>query len=708
MTTSTWQRGVSLLALLLGVASTARAEELRGKNVVITWLAPETFGAGPETIGLLFTPEPGWHLYWTNPGDSGAPPKIAVAVTGGDGTTLGAVAYPAPSRLVQSEIVTLGYEAPFAPSFTVTPATSSKQVALAAKLEWLLCRSDACVPGFGTLALSRPRTTGEARWAAGVKDQLGKFVAATPQPIGDAPWTVESVRELGDKPARLQLQLKSKQPGAPAPDAFFEDGAYVAAAAPKVESSPSGFVLLAALAGGPTPTATRFVLAGGGKAYAVEAPVGKGPAAAAAPPTAALTKAVAVEPLPPLAGAPKAEPIALWLLLVFAFVGGVILNLMPCVLPVLSIKFLSLAESQSGGRMKQALLYTAGVVVTFASLGGTLIALRSAGSKIGWGFHLQSPVVILGLVLLFWLMALNFLGVFEIGFLTQRLAGNAKTTSSFASGILAVFVAAPCTGPFMGTAVGAAATLPPIPALLIFMFLGLGLAMPFVALAAMPRLLARLPKPGAWMDRLKQFFAFPLFATVLWLVWVLGVQIGTDGWLIATGVMLMTSFSLWLGQSSRTAVHAFAWLLAIGVVLGAGIQLRGLAKPAVATAPGTDPKTPATTAKVDHYAPYDAAKIEASRRAGRAVFIDFTASWCITCQANKKAVLETDAGLALWKQHDVELYAADWSNDDENITAALAAFGRNSVPLYVYYPKGGGAPQILPQLLTLETLEKLF
>ncbi len=394
------------------------------------------------------------------------------------------------------------------------------------------------------------------------------------------------------------------------------------------------------------------------------------------------------------------------MLLGLAMLGGVILNLMPCVLPVLSIKFLSLAQSQDGGRMKQALLYTAGVVVTFAGLGGTLIGLRAAGSKVGWGFHLQSPVIVLGLVLLFWLMALNFLGVFEIGFVAQRVAGSAKPTNSFGSGILAVFVAAPCTGPFMGTAVGAAATLPPVQALSIFVALGLGLASPFVALAASPKLMSKLPRPGEWMNRLKQFFAFPLFATVLWLMWVLGVQIGTEGWFVACAVLLITSFALWLGGGSRLAL-ALAWLIGLGGTGGAFVHIHGAARPAVAHAAtsgttGTTPGGPKT------YAPYDAAKIEAARKAGKAVFVDFTASWCLTCQANKKAVLGTQAGLDLFTKHDVELFEADWSNDDENITQALAAFGRNSVPLYVYYPKGGGAPQILPQILTLSVLEKLF
>lgn len=706
------------VAGIAAVATPVEANKGRPPIVTAGWLAPEQFGRGAETIAVTYDVPAGWHLYWRNPGDSGTAPKLDATTT--TGATIGGLEWPTPKRHVDGPLVLNEYEGALALPFSVTPGAGDK-LSITAKLEWLVCRAEECVPEFTTLTLDRP-VGGEARWAVSDRDKLGKARARVPKAIAESPWQVKSIERSGDE---LRVSLAGGKDVA-LETAFFEDGELVQAKAPKIEASKdgSGFVVTAAaVVGSKTPGKTSLVLVGKDVAYrAVDVAIGGAPAVAmneAAKTAGAATAVSASLPVAPTAappaatataalGAPVVEaPPPLYLLLLFALLGGFILNLMPCVLPVLSIKFLALADSDEG-RLKQALLYSLGVVVTFGSLGGLLIGLRAAGSKIGWGFHLQSPVVVLALVLLFWLMALNFLGVFEIGFVTQRLAGNAKSTSSFGSGVLAVFVAAPCTGPFMGTAVGAAATLPAVQAIAIFVSLGIGLASPFVLFALSPALIKRLPRPGAWMERLKQFFAFPLFATVLWLIWVLGVQTGTDGWLVASAALLVVSFAIWLGSSTRTLVQGAAWVMAIGVILGAGFQLRSATKPAVAqtTKGASTPHDP--NAKVEHYQPWDAAKIETLRKEGKAVFVDFTASWCITCQANKKAVLETDAGIALWKKHEVELFAADWSNEDENITAALATFGRNSVPLYVYYPKGGGAPQVLPQILSLSIIEKLF
>lgn len=392
---------------------------------------------------------------------------------------------------------------------------------------------------------------------------------------------------------------------------------------------------------------------------------------------------------------PDQEETTFIILLLSAFLGGIILNLMPCVLPVLSIKFFSLAKVSRETRWHEILFYTLGVLVTFTALGGIFLALRAGGSAIGWGFQLQSPPIVMALILLFWMMGLSFLGFFEFGDAIVRSAGRFQQSGAFATGVLSVFIATPCTGPFMGTALGAAATLPALQALTIFFFLGLGLAFPFLLLAIFPNL--RLPKPGMWMITLRQFLAFPLFATVIWLLWVLGLQLGTDAWLYVSIICLVLTFSLWLGKDRPKLIKGLAWLIAIGA-LGAGSKW-------VTSAPtvGMMEVTKGTVRWED----YDAAAIAAAR-GKQPIFIDFTAAWCVTCQVNKKTVLETEAAEAIYLKQNVKLIRADWTNLDPKITDALAEFERASVPLYLFYPADGSKPKILPQILTLAEIEGLF
>ena len=292
-------------------------------------------------------------------------------------------------------------------------------------------------------------------------------------------------------------------------------------------------------------------------------------------------------------------------------------------------------------------------------------------------------------------MALSFIGAFEFGHSLMNLAGKANSRSSFATGVLAVFVAAPCTGPFMGAALGASAVLPAPQAMAIFLGLGAGLAAPFLLLAISPRLSALLPKPGPWMETLRQFLAFPLFATVIWLLWVLGHLVGDDGWLIGTGLLLVVSLAIWLLRSDRSIVKVGAGAM---VLLAMVVAVKQLQHAETAALP---------TASDSAWQSFDAQKIAAARQNGQAVFIDYTAAWCITCQVNKKLVLDTDEASALFEQHDVLRIRADWTRYDEDITEALAALNRNSVPVYVFYPAGGGQ-EVLPQILTLDLIRELF
>ncbi|RYZ52060.1 MAG: glucan 1,4-alpha-glucosidase, partial [Proteobacteria bacterium] len=386
-----------------------------------------------------------------------------------------------------------------------------------------------------------------------------------------------------------------------------------------------------------------------------------------------------------------------FILLLSAFVGGIILNLMPCVLPVLSIKFFSLAKVSPQTRFREAMLYTLGVLVTFTGLGALFLALRAGGAAIGWGFQLQSPPIVTALIVLFFVMGLSFLGFFEFGNSLTRAAGKFENTGAFATGCLSVFVATPCTGPFMGTALGAAATLPAIQALIIFFALGLGLASPFLALAFFPKL--RLPRPGNWMIVLRQVLAFPLFATVIWLLWVLGMQLGSDAWLYITSLGLLLSFAIWLAKERSMPYRVVAVLIALAGVIYTGRW--------VISAPLASATAKATEGKVA-WLDYDPSLIKESAARKQAVFVDFTASWCVTCQVNKKAVLETDAADKIFAANNVRLIRGDWTNLDDKITTALAEFNRASVPLYLFYPADGGKPQILPQILQLSDIESLF
>lgn len=282
----------------------------------------------------------------------------------------------------------------------------------------------------------------------------------------------------------------------------------------------------------------------------------------------------------------------------------------------------------------------------------------------------------------------------------MNVAGNRNSAGSFSTGILAVFVAAPCTGPFMGTALGAAATLPAVPALGIFLSLGLGLGFPFVLVSFIPSLYKLMPKPGAWMDRLKQFLAFPLIGTVIWLMWVLGIQLGSDGWLLACTLLLLVALSIWLGKTTSRVVKAGAVVIAI-VAVSAGFMAIAKVQKNASTS------TSVTTGKPSGWIKYDRAQIDQARARGQAVFVDFTAAWCITCQLNKKAVLETEAAQKIFQDNDVLIMRADWTNQDPVITKALADFNRNSVPVYLFYGKGAKA-QILPQILTIAMIENLF
>jgi DsbC/DsbD-like thiol-disulfide interchange protein/cytochrome c biogenesis protein CcdA len=653
------------------------AEKISAPHVIVTWLAPTKFEHGKlNPLGIYFQLEPEWHVYWVNPGDSGAAPKFymnsSIPVNTYTGIhELTPVRWPFPHRIPVEHLTNIGYEKEVAFPFTLTPAPGAKNVKLEVKLEWLVCKID-CIPGFGTLTLERPVTgpvaNEEEKWEQGQLITLVANIKKTPQTIDESPFEVISAERTS---SQILVNVKSKSAAVGgAPELFPLDGNLAGATQPEVKNISDGYqYALPLMPGAPATKDTGFLLVADGTSYEFL----KVPITGTAPKTD-----------------PNPSPQSLLTLLLLSLIGGFILNLMPCVFPVISLKFFSLIkpESDARSRLRQALLYTAGVVSTFLILGGTLAALRASGMAVGWGFHLQ--------IILFWLMALNFWGLFEFGDRLMNIAGRKKWNSSFGVGILSVFVAAPCTGPFMGAALGATAILPAGQGLLIFVALGLGLASPFLILAITPKLLALLPKPGPWMNTFKEFMGFLMAATVIWLLFVLAAQVGDTGWLIAAIMMLLIGLVCWSRPRwPRASKIIFVLVLLLTIYGGQTLHRIGVA-PATASANSNSP-----------WQPFDKEAIAKARAEGRSVFIDFTAAWCITCQVNKKNVLETEGALKYFASRNTYLSRADWTNYDPVITATLAEFGRNSVPTYLYYPAGSSSAKILPQILSLSIIENL-
>ena len=411
------------------------------------------------------------------------------------------------------------------------------------------------------------------------------------------------------------------------------------------------------------------------------------------------------------------EPIGIWIALLSAFLGGIILNLMPCVLPVLSLKILGIVQ-QSGEdskkRIKHGIAFTLGVLASFLVLAGILLLLRAGGEQLGWGFQLQSPAFIILLTILLFLFALSMFGVFEIGTslttVGQKSSDDTGFVGSFSSGILATIVATPCTAPFMGSALGFALSQPTIIALLIFAMLGLGMALPYLLLTTVPALVKYVPRPGAWMESFKQFMGFLLMATVLWLLWVFSLQVGADGLLILLAAFIIVSIGGWIfgrwgniAKPKPTRVKAMI-LTALFIIGGVVFSFKYI---------DTNAKVTQNVEQGNiNWQKFTPELLKKSLEEGKPVFIDFTAAWCLSCQVNEKVAFGSKEVQDTFKKLGVVMLKADWTNSDETITKELAKFGRNSVPLYVLYSgKKNEEPQILPEIITpgiiLDALKKI-
>ena len=675
-------------------------------------------------IGLRLQHIPHWHTYWRNPGDSGLPTTLTWTLPAG--SQAGEIEWPAPTRLPIGPLVNYGYEGELLLPLVYTAPADARPgttLTLHAQATWLVCK-DVCIPENAALTLQLPVVAGGGASDAvtpGTTEHSALFEQARDaQAAPLTGWAVEAQqagRELlvtfskpldaaAPRPA-VQLFPYAEQLIEPARhEVFRTDGGYAVKLhlldGAAVPASLSGIVVAPAADTPGAPT----VWGGLRRSAEFDAPVRAVSALEWPAGAKALADTTMRAAVPETLGGGADLGWAAALLL--AFVGGMVLNLMPCVFPVLSIKLLSLAKHGGPGAptasvlRTHALAYSAGVVLSFLALAGLLLGLRAAGSAIGWGFQLQEPGVVFVLALLFFALGLNLMGAFEFAtLLPQGLAAwrdRRPAVDALASGVLAVVAASPCTAPFMGAAVGYAITQSPAVGLSVFAALGLGMALPYALLVLLPGWRARLPRPGAWMLRLKQALAFPLFLTVVWLVWVLGQQRGVDGVAKALIALVVLAFAVWIGSASPGGDRAPWVRRAIGGLMLIGALAWGWPGAAVGDS-ATAARTATPGSPEAAWAPYDERLIAERLAAGQPVFVDFTAAWCVSCQVNKRLVLQTEATMQAFAQANVALMRADWTQRDARITEALARLGRNGVPVYVLL-RPGREPLLLPEVLT--------
>jgi thiol:disulfide interchange protein/DsbC/DsbD-like thiol-disulfide interchange protein len=703
------------LALLLPLAATA--QNMPGGNTTVVQtpqvraelLAHAPDGAAPGAklwVGLQLTHAPEWHTYWKNSGDSGLPTELQWTLPAG--VSAGEIAWPTPRKFPIGPLANYGYNGTvlLPVPLTVGPAFAGQQLDIKLQASWLACRKE-CIPEEGQFTLRIPAmgSTGlhgavfDAAFSAAPRDQAPGASALKPE-TGFLNVALDTLPAAwnGQKLEFYPETTGLIDPGAPWSQAW--DGARWTAKlrlSTQRDGSPAEVPLVVAQANapgeGPGLAGVRMTVPVQGAWPAVAALP-----AAVSPALQAALDANVSQAVPATSG----TALSLGAALLGALIGGLILNLMPCVFPVLAIKVLAFAQhaDDRAAHRRSGLAYTTGVVLSFLALGGLLLGLRAAGEQLGWGFQLQSPAVVAALAVLFTLIGLNLAGLFEFGNvlpsgLTSLQAKN-PTADAFLTGVLATAIASPCTAPFMGASLGLAIGLPALQALAVFGALGLGMALPYLAASWWPAIAKALPRPGAWMERFRQFLAFPMFATVVWLLWVLGQQSGIDGaaaLLMLLVVLALLVWALGLAGKGRLVLGGLSALALLWLGFAIGPNVTRMQEAATAGE---------TTTSVQGVAwqPWSAERAAALQAEGRPVFVDFTAAWCVTCQFNKRSTLADEGLLNEMATKKVALLRADWTRRDPAVTAALAQLGRNGVPVYAIY-KNGQPVKLLSEVLSV-------
>ena len=647
-------RFILLILALLAVPASAQLGSTQHIRPALVAEGPVQPG-GEVELALVMTPEPGWHGYWENPGDAGKP--MSVAWTLPEGASAGPLRYPVPSRLTIAGLMNHVFKGPYAVLVRVkVPNSASGVFPVRAKLDYLACTDEVCVPERAEVAL-------DLAVGRGARDtRFDAWRAALPRPLGT--------------PARFAVEGSTLSVAVPLP-------ASVAVANPHVYAVTDEVVQYAA------PQRFRRV----GDFLVAELAASKAPANFAGVVELGTGRALAFEARPGAVpeGGRTLGGNEQWRLALLAFlgavVGGLILNLMPCVFPILGLKAMALARAGGEERAARAdaLGYTAGAIFGTVALGAAILLLRASGEAAGWAFQLQDPRTMLLLLLLATAITLNLLGVFKL----PVLGGDSNPRGGFATGALAAFVATPCAGPFMGAALGTALLLPAAGALLVFAGLGLGLALPFLALAFIPALRKRLPRPGPWMLRLQRVLAVPMALSALAALWLLWRQGGENA--LLTGVVLVVAATMLLigyGVAQGRGRRGGAIVIAVLTIVTAGAITQ---LPAAGS--GASPRLASD-------ATWSEARVAKARATGRPVFVYFTADWCLSCKVNESAAIERDAVRAAFAKAGVIVLVADWTNNDPAITRFLDARGRAAIPLYLWYASGQEQAEELPQLLT--------
>jgi thiol:disulfide interchange protein/DsbC/DsbD-like thiol-disulfide interchange protein len=708
--------GFSLTAAILlcdAVPALAASSSADLPHVHVQLIAPDAqLHPGRNNAGLYFKLEPGWHVYWKNPGDAGEPPHIKWTLP--QEVTAGPIEYPIPKRLPLGPLMDFGYEDEvlFPLQLNVASSAARGSAVLHAKVDWLVCRGS-CIPEKTELELTRPIVPGDSGTPIEPDQNIwARLANKLPQP----------------PPANLKIGFVSTAAGfrLTVNTGHKETEASFFPSSPDILSNPAPQTVTP-LASGLTldlkkdesltanpKELTGLLLLSNGRAYELIVPSGP-PKPAKAAPSESPAPALATSPAStstansasPAGPNSSASP-GLFQAAGLAFLGGLILNLMPCVFPVLFIKGLSLVQSGGEARHKlrtHGFIYTLGILVSFWLLVGVLLGLRSAGAHLGWGFQFQSPVFLSLMAALLFFLGLSLAGQFEIG-LTLTSAGGSLAakhgyTGSFFTGVLAVIVATPCTAPFMGVALGYALSQTALITFAVFTALALGLAAPYLALTLQPAWTRILPRPGAWMEVLKQAVAVPIFGTVIWLAWVVANAYGAAVLAVLLVSFLLLAIAGWF--LGRWPAKGWATVVAgLIVVVAVALMTFNAHLTEAQVVPGftNNPDKPLTMQVSSGWQPWSVDAVTRYQSQGRPVFVDFTAAWCLSCQVNERVALSRPEVQKAFSDLNVVLMRADWTRYDDNITRALNSFGRSGVPTYALYFPGESQPRLLPEVLT--------